>query len=144
MTQKLNCASGKLGDAWIRWLEKYCALHADYLTAPSRAMSEIVAKEYSLEKGTIRVIANPLDTTLFTPGVNKQEELIVLYTGRLERRKGVHILAKAIPLVLSHIPHAIFVFIGKDTNSSPCNLSMKDYIREQSVGGKNVVFMEHM
>ena len=39
----------------------------------------------------------------------------MLFFGRLEQRKGVHILAQAIPSIRARVPSAQFVFIGGDS-----------------------------
>ena len=48
--------------------------------------------------------------------------------GRLEKRKGIETLFKAIPQVIEKIPSAIFTIIGKDSNLSPENGSYKEYL----------------
>lgn len=47
--------------------------------------------------------------------------LTILFVGRLERVKGVEILAQAIPSVLKRVPSAHFVFIGDDLLSERGN-----------------------
>ena len=49
----------------------------------------------------------------------------VLYIGRLETRKGVYNLAKAIPEVVKKIPDVRFVFLGKDSRGVFREKSMK-------------------
>ena len=51
------------------------------------------------------------------------------YIGRLEKRKGVIELAKAIPKVLKKYPHAEFTFIGKASQSPNRTLDMEQYLK---------------
>ena len=48
------------------------------------------------------------------------ETPVVLYTGTFEQYQGLDILLGSIPIVLSHVPNAVFIFIGakdsKDTH----------------------------
>lgn len=43
---------------------------------------------------------------------------VILYTGNFATYQGVERLVRAIPLVLSEIPNAIFVFVGAETSDS--------------------------
>jgi glycosyltransferase involved in cell wall biosynthesis len=52
----------------------------------------------------------------------------VLFVGRLEKRKGLETLFKAIPLVLEEVPDAQFHIVGKDTNLAPNGGSYRDYL----------------
>ena len=53
--------------------------------------------------------------------------IIVTYLGRLEYRKGVHILAAAIPIIRKELPQVRFKFIGSDTLTAPDGGSMQAY-----------------
>jgi glycogen(starch) synthase len=44
------------------------------------------------------------------------DELTVLFVGRLEKRKGIQDLFEAIPQVLKHVPRARFVIVGGDNS----------------------------
>jgi len=62
-----------------------------------------------------------------------EEDVIVLFVGRLERRKGVHVLCEAMPMIARSIPTAHFVFIGRDMGDSPDGGSFVSYIRRVAV-----------
>jgi glycosyltransferase involved in cell wall biosynthesis len=47
----------------------------------------------------IDIIPYPVDTARFTPGKERQQPPIVLFVGRVERRKGADILLRAIAAV---------------------------------------------
>jgi glycosyltransferase involved in cell wall biosynthesis len=53
---------------------------------------------------------------------------LVLTIGRLESRKGQHILCDAIPLVAKDFPEARFVLVGKDSSTAPGGGSFKEWI----------------
>ena len=103
-------------------MEKYSIRHADALTAPSRDMASTIARECGIAAERIAVIANALDTAAFRPSVQAAEpapQPRVLHVGRIDRVKGVEVLARAIPLVLAQAPETQFVFAGEGGHQ-PC------------------------
>jgi len=103
-------------------LEKFCIRHADAVTAPSRDMAHRMARECGISISRISVVPNPIQTQHFERGsqnVSKHKadaQFLVMHVGRLERAKGIEVLARAIPAVTARIPHAHFVFIGGATD----------------------------
>jgi glycosyltransferase involved in cell wall biosynthesis len=95
------------------WLEKKSILRANLLTAPSQAVIDLTRTWLTLKDANPFVIPNPVDEQKFRPSTFERKNSIV-YTGRLERRKGVHVIAEAIPMVLEKFPAAEFLFLGSD------------------------------
>lgn len=98
------------------WLEDAVILRSDLVTCSTRAHAELVASEVGISPDKFKII--PMGVPL--PELNhrpksKSDSAVVLFVGRLEKRKGVHILIKAIPYILEEIPRAKFLIIGKDT-----------------------------
>jgi glycosyltransferase involved in cell wall biosynthesis len=90
------------------------ALSADEITAPSQAMLDRVAAEWSLPADRTAVIPNvfsPSPALLEIDPATRTDQ--VLFLGRLEVRKGVVALARAIPLVLNSFPKARFRVVGR-------------------------------
>jgi glycosyltransferase involved in cell wall biosynthesis len=99
------------------FLEKFCIRHADALTTPSHNMARVIAAECGVPLQRITVVPNALDTEEFRPARSKHnpgDEIVILHVGRLERGKGVQVLAEAIPRVLRAVPQSRFVFVGDD------------------------------
>ena len=97
-------------------MEKYGIRHADALTAPSHDMARTIARECGIAAERIAVIPNALDTEAFRPSAHLAESTaqpMVLHVGRLDRVKGVEVLARAIPLVVAQAPETHFVFAGE-------------------------------
>jgi glycosyltransferase involved in cell wall biosynthesis len=103
-----------------RTLERVQTLRSDGIISPTRALASIVCDGWHIAPERVTVVptgaslnqsAAALDAQL--PGA-LQGERYLLYFGRLERRKGVHILGAALPTVLAHHPDLKVVFIGED------------------------------
>ena len=70
--------------------------------------------------GGIRIIPNPADERLFSSADEVGHDgRTIVFAGRLERRKGVDVLIKAVPLVLRRHPQARFELYGRDHPSAP-------------------------
>ena len=112
---KLSCL---IEDAAIR--------KSDLVTCSTRAHASLVAEEIGIRKDKIKII--PLGIPLPPKNESRPEGCknpVVLFIGRLEKRKGPHILAKAIPSVLKEMPDTEFIFIGRDTFVSKDCISIR-------------------
>jgi glycogen synthase len=89
---------------------------AHALSAPSNDMARLIERECGLPPQTISAIPNALCVKESTQtSLPKAENRVdILHVGRLERVKGVVVLAEAIPQVLRQCPNAYFTFIGED------------------------------
>jgi glycosyltransferase involved in cell wall biosynthesis len=129
----------------ISWLEKFCIRHADAVTAPSRDTALRISQECGISVNQITVIPNPIQIQPFDsahsaatacdkangwPEPSGKPKFTVVCVGRLERAKGIEVLARAIPLVLARIPHTRFVFIG-----GAADLSVWRFRLESLAGG---------
>jgi glycogen synthase len=70
-------------------IERSAARHASFLTSPTQALAAIVKRRWRLSCSV--VIPNPIPSTDFT--LSEGNDL--LFLGRVEHRKGVHILIEA-------------------------------------------------
>lgn len=95
------------------WLERWTAHRADALSSPCVAMAEWVAVNWKLGRQRITVIPNPVDHEDFTPPANRgRSRQLILYVGRLERRKGVEILVDAFQRLAHRWPAAQLWLVG--------------------------------
>lgn len=135
----------------ISILERTAMLEADLLSSPSVALASYVAFDTGIDISRIQIVRNPVDTVRFSPTSQrsdlKRDEVTVFFAGRLEERKGVHVLAEAIPLVLSSCPKVKFVIVGADTNTGPGKSSVLMNLRKKlEVTGAltSVQFINHV
>lgn len=122
-------------------LECSFTLSADLVVAPSRSIGEIVADDWELDRRKICCIPYP-----YRP----QGELLSLpvaegfgtigFLGRLEARKGVVELAKAIPKILRKVPDLRFRFLGPSLHYR--GTDMESWIKRKcSAAIKNIDFV---
>jgi glycosyltransferase involved in cell wall biosynthesis len=100
-----------------RLLQRYCMKHATALSAPSRFQAgEIEAEIKSAQK--VEVIPNPVDHSFFKlrePRAEKsapKQKKKILYTGRIELRKGTLVLLKAMEHVIKEYENVELFIAG--------------------------------
>jgi glycosyltransferase involved in cell wall biosynthesis len=119
-----------VGDAYNeryrwRWIGKLVSLPERVQTRRSGAVSvassglaRLVARDWRLPPERIHVIPNPVSLDWIRRAGQSREKVIpggyLLYFGRLERRKGVHVISRALPRILRSGPDLKMVFIGRD------------------------------
>lgn len=135
----------------ISILERTAMLEADLLSSPSVALASYVAFDTGIDISSIQIVRNPVDTVRFSPSGQRpyfeRDAVTVFFAGRLEERKGVHVLVEAIPLVLSSCPTVKFVIVGADTDTGPGKSSVLMELRKKlEVSGAltAVQFIDHV
>ncbi|MCX5794007.1 MAG: glycosyltransferase family 4 protein [Elusimicrobia bacterium] len=89
-------------------------LSADLVTGVSQSYTDFVREAWEIKGKEVQIIPIAVDSNLFHPSGASREEQLILFAGRLEKSKGIEILAHAIALVLRKMPKARFCFAGKD------------------------------
>lgn len=113
----------------MEWLELLQLRQNKHIYAPSYMLKQLLADETQINN--VKVIRTPfyLETQDWDLSVyNKylKDKKYLLFFGRLEIRKGVYILAQALPQVLEKHPDCYAAFVGLDEPSSLAP-SMKEY-----------------
>ena len=114
-------------------LERSSIKNCTIINSPSKALSGLVKKEFKIDRD-IEIIYNPIDTDKFKledkTDLTKNGKIRVLYVGGLTDRKGVHVLAQAIPKILEKNDLIEFTIIGNDAKGVDGFDSMIDYMSD--------------
>ena len=141
--------AGEPEDAPMTALDKWearAALRADVLTSVSHSALTATAKAWNVNLSRAVVVPNPI-AAMGSIG-EPRDAATVFFSGRLERRKGIDVLAQAIPLILQAIPEARFRIFGKDKiwdeaqrDSPNGSKVMQEILWSRGVCGDEVKFM---
>jgi glycosyltransferase involved in cell wall biosynthesis len=96
-------------------LEAWTAIRAYGITSPSKAALQATQQFWKRTLSGVRIIPNPSGVPSDPHVLVPRESRSIVFSGRLERRKGIHILAQAIPQVLRAVPDAEFHIFGFDS-----------------------------
>lgn len=103
-------------DIYIQnFLCRFMVSRARLVTSPSCAMLEKIKTIWRMNTEKFRVIPNPIDDNIFKPDNYSSDSDYILYVGRLEKRKGVHILLEAFLKLSKIYPDIKLIMIGLDT-----------------------------
>lgn len=72
---------------------------------------------YGIDPENLEIIPHGISLPVITDDATTGQIIKILYTGRLEYRKGTDVLLAAIPLVLEQTPNVLFELIGNDTGN---------------------------
>lgn len=99
------------GGAWSR-ARQWIVGQAEAVTVVSSAMREMLEGE-GVEAARVHVEPMGVDLeTRFTPSLEAAPADTLLFVGRLVRKKGLHVLLDALPVVLATRPHVTLVVVG--------------------------------
>lgn len=134
----------------LDWMERKQTLNSDGVFASSHALAKAVAKKWRIERSRIDIIPNSIDIPRIVqlaknappPDILRGRHFL-LYFGRLEERKGVRVLARALPSIFGHFPNLRMLFVGSDLGHR--GTSMKEHIMK-IVGRKmdQVIFFDNL
>lgn len=125
LIKKINNIKDIANEGYIQeLLEKFAIENADLVYSSSKSLIEIIKHDYHIKRKDIFAQFNPANIIDFSPKKHlaadirliKKNSSIIMYVGRIEKRKGVDQIIKTIPSIVKQHPNAKFVFIGRDTN----------------------------
>lgn len=139
LVRKTSLQKMNLKDRAMNFLEKNQTKNSAGISAPTKSLANIISTNWNIPLSQIKIIPNGIDIekimsiipNLGKPDINNY----IVYIGRLEPRKGVHIFAKALPKVFKRYPDLKMVFIGRDMEYG--NAMMSEYVLSLNQQYKN-------
>jgi len=127
---------GRKPNFWRSLMETLSVRNADFLCAVSRYNAEINRILLRLGPRPIEVLYNPVDTNLFSPKPEiEEEEGLLLFIGTLCEKKGIRQLIQAMPKVFQIVSKACLWVIGRDEkdpkNGQPFQISLQALIPQK-------------
>lgn len=114
----------------------------DRFAVASRAMETAIAAQFPSAIPRMKVVPNPISTTVFQPKTHQsRDEKVILYVGRVHPEKGLHLLIAAFTLVAQELPTIRLKIIGPtETHQGGGG---EDYLNQlkQQAEGLNVEFV---
>ena len=113
------------------YMEDYCVAYADRVTSPSRSLAAYYQDRLQLQE--IAPSRYPLalpELPIEAPAAPRRS---IVFVGRLEWRKGVDLLIKALTPVLRAQPDLILDCYGGDTFTGPFETSMAEYLKRRCI-----------
>jgi len=151
IAEKLHNVSPSFDHEMVAMVERMAMLYADAITSPSKDLARYVSADLNFPLEKITLIANPIDASVFSPigpkAIEVSNQLKVLFIGRLEGRKGIKYLIRAVPTIVKQVPEAHFYIVGDDTKTAEGQTSvlaeLKEFIR-QSQCQSSVTFIDRV
>jgi hypothetical protein len=110
-------------------IEKFVLENAKYFHSISNAVAKTIEEKYELELDRSSMGVVPLGLPDQSYNYQKKrfdENIQILFVGRLEYRKGIDILLQAIPVLCREHPNIDFVIVGDDTLPAGTDKPFKD------------------
>jgi glycogen synthase len=113
--------------------EKIFTFAADRIAAPTQAIAQLVGTEWCLPANQVSIFPLPFESpnelaTLPLPSVGPGHR--VLFVGRLEPRKGVQHLGRALAIVRRRVPNATLRCLGRIFQAPIAGRSMDAFMRK--------------
>jgi glycosyltransferase involved in cell wall biosynthesis len=128
----------------LKTMESLYAKHISKFIAVSNVTRTRIIKDLGVEPRRVCTVYNGVDTELFhmpsKSEIDKRfERPTIVYMGRIMAKKGMHVLIKAIPKILSGKPQTHFMFVGGGHLSF-----FREMIRKMGIPEKNFSFVGHV
>jgi len=119
---------------FINWMEKRTIKRADGITAPSQDLARRIEEWCKIPKGSVKAIPNLIDTDWFHPHPDHTpgDVVKILFVGRVEKAKGIFVLADAIQKVIDRYQKVRFVFVGEPRSQKGLE-DFKNYLKQLGI-----------
>jgi glycogen(starch) synthase len=151
LAERFHNLSPNFDQQFIAMIERVAMLAAEVLISPSEDLADWVARDLKYPRDDIRIVRNPVDANKFCPegarAIAGDGKVTVLFVGRLEERKGIQFLVRAIPEIVKEFANVRFIIVGADTNTAAGQTSVLAELKgilAQSGCTDKVTFVPHV
>jgi glycosyltransferase involved in cell wall biosynthesis len=121
---------GKKPLFWRKIVEQISFSKADAFCAVSRYVAETTRNLLNLGYKPITILPNPIDTTLFRPRPDINEEPgAILFAGTVTEKKGIRQLIDAMLMIKKAVPDAHLYVVGRDSHEKVGGRSFTEILR---------------
>jgi glycogen(starch) synthase len=126
---------GRISHPFWKWKKKeedidyLITALADQIHTPSVSLGDIVSEKWNINRDRILNVPYPFipdEKFLAIPASSAGK--VFTYIGRLEVRKGLIVLAKAVAIIFKAMPEVRFKIVGRSLESHIPGMSMKAYL----------------
>lgn len=149
LVERLNSSGGHSVPRIVNYMERAQVKNSAGVISSTKALAEVVCDAWGIPSPRVRIIPNSLDIDWIRsfrdvpPKLDFWRRDFLLYYGRLEERKGVHVLADALPGVLKKHPGLRAVFVGADNRYG--RQSMRQHIENKCAAFRDrLVFVDSL
>jgi len=133
----------------IKLFEKIALRQSRALYAPCKDLIRRCDELFSIGLIPNKIFGYPLDLKMFSikESEHQQNQLRILFLGRLEQRKGIETIIEAFPKLMVHYPKVTLTLLGRDTPNIHGFSSAREYMQNgfESAGcAENVSFEEYV
>ncbi|TKJ17508.1 hypothetical protein CEE44_03155 [Candidatus Woesearchaeota archaeon B3_Woes] len=152
MVALLNKEQVTLDKKIVYFLERLQIKKSDALNADSFSLKKRSSNFFNIDPSRIDVTYYGIDISKYESISKKRitKQDYILYFGRLEERKGMRLLARALPKVFSKHPNLKMVFVGNHHVETKHSRLIKHFDAKRHIRGKNkpfaknIMFIKHL
>jgi glycogen(starch) synthase len=129
---------GRISQPFWKWQKKETDIDylitalADQVHTPSVSLGDIVSAKWDIRREDILDVPYPfIPDEQFLAIPPSSSGKVFTYVGRLEVRKGLVVLAKAVALVFDAMPDARFKIVGRTLESHIPGMTMRAYLERE-------------
>lgn len=137
LVRRLNDLPMTLDARVAAMLEARAVRHASMVLANSAALANALAADYQIPRRAIDVLHLGVDVERFAPHPTAAlrcalglapGEVLALFVGRIERRKGIDTLVDAFAAASRLVPGLHLAIAGSDTDTAPGGSSLREHL----------------
>lgn len=138
-----------LNNRLMHYMDRYSWRKSDLVISAGSSQVEEMIKEYGVLSQKITPISNGVDTSFYRPSrklrqlfrqkYKVDENEVILFVGRLTRKKGLQVLTEAAKLILAEKPDVVFFVVGGTDYFADYESRIRALLLDEQLGLKFVI-----